>query len=323
MSGARAEGVGLGLFPTPLHHADLGSRLGRLWLKRDDLTGYCWGGNKVRTVEAILTDALAADVEVLVVAGGPSSNFAALLAVAAAEHGVEVRQFSHGHPRGGAAITLAERAGALIHYTGSPDKASMETAALTEVERLRAAGRRVRAVPRGGATAVGARGFVTAAAELLAQLDERGLDRVSVVLPLGSGGSTAGLLAGLAAARSTGSDRVEVVAVAVTRDPAQVAGVVSELAAEVAGGEPLAVDWRVVDGRQVDVPATEATLLRSVGLVADPVYNAPALGWLAAHRDDFSRPVVYWLTGGLLAAADSLAGTPAPGRPDRAQEVRP
>jgi len=322
--------VRLGLFPTPLHAADLeAAGLGRLWLKRDDLTGYCWGGNKVRTLESILADALAARTEVFVVAGGPSSSFAALLAVAAAERGIEVRQFSHGEPRGGAAIALAARAGALVHYTGSPDKVSMEEAADREADRLRAAGRRVYRVPRGGATAVGARGFATAAAELLAQLDEHGLERVQVVLPLGSGGSTAGLLAGLAAADPA---RVEVVAVAVTRDPDEVAATVDQLARQLAGelvGETtrdadLPVRWRVVDGRAVDVPATESTLLRAVGLVADPVYNARALGWLAAHRAELAGPLVYWLTGGLLSAADSLTtpGSPEPPTPCP-QEARP
>lgn len=52
----------LAALPTPLQHRpDLGAVLGRkaFWVKRDDLTGYSWGGNKVRTIEYLLGDAKA------------------------------------------------------------------------------------------------------------------------------------------------------------------------------------------------------------------------------------------------------------------------
>ena len=47
--------------PTPLHRAPrLSARLGRqVWLKRDDLTGTALGGNKIRKLEFIATQALA------------------------------------------------------------------------------------------------------------------------------------------------------------------------------------------------------------------------------------------------------------------------
>lgn len=307
--------VRLGLFPTPMQHvADLAPGLQDLLLKRDDLTGFSWGGNKVRTVEFVLADALERGVDTLVVAGGPGSNFAALLAIAAATSGLAVKQICYGSPRGAAALAVSRRAGAEVVFTGSDDRQDMEIVAQEVVEQLTAEGSRAYAVPRGGATPVGACGFAAAAAELVSQLDELNLPRATVVLPVGSGGSISGLLAGLGVNGHSG--RVDIVGVSVSRSPAEVEPRIAACALETArligGGEP-STRWRLVDGRaggpgpEADQLTREA--LRHSGLVADPVYNVKALLWLADHRAELREPLVYWSTGGALAAADTLITT--------------
>ncbi|GAB3201188.1 D-cysteine desulfhydrase [Nocardioides hungaricus] len=292
----------LARLPTPLHHvADLGAPgLTDLWLKRDDLTGWAWGGNKVRTVESVLADVLERRVGTVVVAGAPASNFAALLAVAAAGCGLAVHQVCHGRPRSATALALSRQAGAAVTFTGSDDKGSMETGAQALARELGGY-----AVPRGGASAVGARGFAVAAPELVAQLDEAGLGAVTVVLPVGSGGSIAGLLAGLA--RHGLDDRVRLVGVSATRapDPERIIARATETARLLGGPDPGA-DLVLVDGRAGEDDGLAATLLRGSGFVADPVYNVKALRWLGRHRGELAGPVVYWSTGGLLAAADAL-----------------
>ena len=307
--------IQLGLFPTPMQHvADLAPGLQDLLLKRDDLTGFAWGGNKVRTVEFVLADALERGADTLVVAGGPGSNFAALLAVAAAARGLAVRQVSYGSPRGAAALAVSKRAGAEVVFTGSADRQSMEVGARELAERLGAEGARPYFVPRGGASPVGACGFAGAAAELVSQLAERNLSRATVVLPVGSGGSIAGLLAGLGV--NGHADRVDIVGVSVSRPPDEVEPRIAACALETArllgGGEP-STRWRLVDGR-AGGPGPEADrltrdALRHSGLVADPVYNVKALLWLADHRAELREPTVYWSTGGALAAADTLITT--------------
>jgi 1-aminocyclopropane-1-carboxylate deaminase/D-cysteine desulfhydrase-like pyridoxal-dependent ACC family enzyme len=64
--------------------------------------------------------------------------------------------------------------------------------------------------------------------------------------------------------------------------------------------------WRLADGRTEDASDLADRLLVRGGFVADPVYNAKALRWLAAHRSETEGPLVYWATGGLLAASDLL-----------------
>src|SRR5438874_1999612 len=61
--------VSLALLPTPLVAAPrLSAALGgpQVWIKRDDLTGFGFGGNKVRGLEYLLADALAQDADTLV-----------------------------------------------------------------------------------------------------------------------------------------------------------------------------------------------------------------------------------------------------------------
>lgn len=314
MALANLPRVPLGIFPTPLQQvADLAGTPGLrdLLVKRDDLTGFAWGGNKVRTLEYVLGDALSLRADTIVVAGGPTSNFAALLAVAAAGLGIDVAQVCYGEARdGAAALAVSRRAGAAVEFTGSADRQSMDLYAGELAGRLRSEGRRPYVVPRGGATPTGACGFAGAAVELVSQLDGR---PVSVVIPVGSGGSIAGLVAGLASVDAAG---VDVIGVSVSRPVDEIAAQIAARASDCAhliGATGSLTSWRVVDGRGPgygggwpEADQLAGALLRRGGFVADPVYNAKALLWLSRHRDELAGQVLYWSTGGALAAADEL-----------------
>ena len=83
--------VPLALLPTPLYKLEnLSRELGKnLYIKRDDLTGLGLGGNKVRKLEFLLADAKAKGADVVLTAGGPQSNHAALTAACAGKLGME------------------------------------------------------------------------------------------------------------------------------------------------------------------------------------------------------------------------------------------
>lgn len=313
----------LGTWPTPLDPSpELDGVLGcrGLWIKRDDLTGFSWGGNKVRAVEFLLGDALARGSTEVVLAGGPSSNFAAVMADAATVAGLGVQQVCYGDEpaRPVAALLAGRAAGAEVHFTGSSDRASMEDVA-ADLAVSRAAGGEVPyVVPRGGASAVGALGFAAAARELDRQAERTPGVPSTIVIPLGSGGSVAGLLAGLAASPRGWT----VHAVSVSREPADVQPKVVETAVRCAALlgsslDPADVGERlhVHDGRAPgfgclsDVQERVAIeVARCSGLHLDPTYNAKTMWWLrqasiAAVRD---APVLYWYTGGALGAFDLL-----------------
>ena len=85
-----------------------------------------------------------------------------------------------------------------VRFTGEAERSSVDAGIAAVTAELRAAGRRPYPVPRGGATPLGALGYVRASVELAAQLD--GLDEppAGLWLATGSCGTQAGLVAGAA-----------------------------------------------------------------------------------------------------------------------------
>ncbi|NPT54414.1 pyridoxal-phosphate dependent enzyme [Paraburkholderia sp. 5N] len=325
----------LGSFPTPCEQAsDLGAVLGvdALWVKRDDLTGYSWGGNKVRPIEFILGDALHQGADTVVVCGGPTSNFAALMVAACSQRGLAVHHVSYGQrpSRIPAAFEVSIQSGAVVEFTGSSDRETMDATAEVVASRLRAQGKRPYVLPRGGASAVGALGFANAALELSAQLKQLGIDAITVVVPVGSGGTIAGLITGWTYALDAGSLTdaldVEIVGVSVSRPPDEmretIESVVRGCGATAAESvlRPLAsrCRWRLVDGRSAgfgvaDVSDIELVeeISRQTRFLVDTTYNGKAMRWIRESASQLSRPVVYWHTGGTLGVVDRFSGRSA------------
>ena len=78
----------LAVLPTPLQRlrnleTALGPGVPRIWMKRDDLTGLAFGGNKARKLEYLVEDARRQGATVLVSEGAVQSNHARMTAAAA------------------------------------------------------------------------------------------------------------------------------------------------------------------------------------------------------------------------------------------------
>src|SRR6266545_5222232 len=76
---ARVPRVSLALSPTPLHElprlaTELG--IGRLFAKRDDLTGLAFGGNKTRNLEFRMAEAVEQGTDVMIAGLEAQSNSA-------------------------------------------------------------------------------------------------------------------------------------------------------------------------------------------------------------------------------------------------------
>ena len=84
---SRLPRVPLGTLPTPLVEAPRLAKalgIGRLLVKRDDLTGLAFGGNKVRQMEFFIGDAKAAGADLLIAGGQVDQSNHARVAAAAA-----------------------------------------------------------------------------------------------------------------------------------------------------------------------------------------------------------------------------------------------
>jgi len=298
--------------PTPLDEAPrLSEALGvRVLVKRDDQTGLALGGNKARKLDYLVADALAQGCDTLVTAGGAQSNFARMTAAAAAKCGMQCHLVLSGEApaRDSGNLVLDRLFGAETHFMGTDAWSVLEA----EVDRIRdEIGPRAYAMPIGGATPVGALAYVEAAAELLAQTPE---PPDWIVLADGSGGTHAGLLAGLPAS-------VRVLGVDVSRPETPLEVHVRALAEKTAAlarrsaplGEVSIVDHTGPRYAAVTEECRAAVRLaaRTEGLVLDPVYTGKAMAGLiaAVERGLVSGTVVFWHTGGQVALfADEFAG---------------
>ncbi len=314
-----APRVRLAVLPTPLVDAPrLAEALGvaSLRVKRDDLTGFAVAGNKARQLEMLVAEARAANATTLLTGGSAGSNFVQGAAAAAAWAGLRCELVLAGRPLPPTAhpnLAAALAWGAHVHWTGDPDRTSVDAALALRGATLLADGDQPYVVARGGATATGATGYRLAVDELLTQLADGPGERAApvVVVATGSGGTLAGLVAGAVAS----GHPCQVVGASVSRPPDEVAARVLALAQQVAirRGEPgpSAADVCVVDARgsghgmaSPEGNTAAVTALRTAGLVLDPVYTAKALAALPGIAGD--KPAIFWHTGGLLDAVAQL-----------------
>jgi D-cysteine desulfhydrase len=171
-------------------------------------------------------------------------------------------------------LALDEMVGADVVLAEGLTGAALDERVQEVADGLRASGETPAVLPFGGSSALGAQGYVTCAAELA----EQAPDAAHVVVAVGSGGTMAGLVAGL------GQERVLGVDVGATTDPVQrVAAIVTELGG---AADRLRVDREQVGEGYGRLTAEAAAAMRSAarteGLLLDPVYTGKALAGLVA-----------------------------------------
>ena len=293
--------------------AQLGMRPGMLRVKRDDCTGLAGGGNKARKLEFLCFAAQAAGADTLVSGGGRQSNHVRMTAAAANRLGlactIVLGSDRPARPSGNVILDYVLRPD--IVWAGDLDYYEMEAAIEAEAARLAEAGRRPYVLPVGGASTVGALGYVTGAQELASQWEER----FTIVCADGSGGTHAGLVAGL-------GDHARVLGVDVgTRPDLDLTVPAKAIETAAAAGLPEPVGTVQIDharfGEGYGAPTPECRqaldlAARLEGLILDPVYTGKGMaGLIHAVREGTlapDQPVVFLHTGGspaLFAASYS------------------
>ncbi len=317
----------LAALPTPVEPmAALGRGAGipELWVKRDDLTGQPYGGNKVRKLEWLLADALAQGRRTVLTTGALGSNHALATTIYARALGLRallvlIPQPVTSHVT--QTLLLDHAFGATIHAVPSIGAARRRVIALLVGGALRRD--RPYLVPTGGSSAIGTLGYVNAGLELGEQVAAGALpEPAAVVVPLGSGGTVAGLVAGLKLA-GLGT---RVVAVRVTdllppppRFLARLANralaVLSRLGADVPrlaiGADDVIVrsEW-LGPGYGAVTPAgleVQRRIAETERLTVETTYGAKALAaaLVIAHEPAWrGRPLLFWHT---YSSADPAA----------------
>ena len=292
----------LGQFPSPV--TSVGTLAAGLWLKREDLNAETLGGNKVRALELLLGGVSAGDTVVTVGAAG--STHALATAIYAQRLGARVRCFRWRQEMNPAARRVAARTS---EETGESRLSRTVAGAYA-----RAFGARLRGahwVPAGGSSPLGVLGQVNAGLETARQIDAGVLplpDRI--VVPLGTGGTVAGVALGLAIANVV----TEIVAVRVVPRIVANARHVKALVARTARLIELATDTRVPlpDARGVRIAhdffggaygratpegdRVASDCLERTGIVVDPTYGAKALAAAVALANERQGTTLFWLS---------------------------
>jgi D-cysteine desulfhydrase len=296
----------LGRYPTPvqlLSPRPPAKAASRLWVKRDDQSGPWYGGNKVRKLEIILRDARARGRRRLVTIGAAGSHHVLATTVYGRREGFEVEavlvpQVRTDHARTNLRVALA--LGLTPFCVQSYAEAPFAV--------LRRMGSDAHFVAAGGSSVRGALGYVDAARELAEQI-AGGLLPVPdlIVTPLGTGGTVAGLAAGLELLGL----RSRILAVSIAPPPRFVHLVCLELARRalrIAGGAApaSALARRIVLesrylGQGYGHPTAWGALAtkngRHLQVALDTTYTAKAF---AAAIDRFARrefgEILYWHT---------------------------
>lgn len=290
--------------PSPVELLPSISGCGDIWIKRDDLNAPRGGGNKVRTLEFLLGNVKPGD-SVLTV-GGAGSNHVLSTAIHTARLGAVATAFRWRHDMNPAADLTAARIA-----TEMPGNDVGRSAVLAVARaRIRGLSPHIHYIPIGGSSPLGVMGHVNAALELADQISAGCLPRPSrIVLPLGSGGTTAGLLLGFAIA---GMD-IEIVGARVGPrffSRARVLGLARQTARlieRLTGDKLPSVDpsrLRIAHnvyggayGRPLKLATDAAARLKqATGVLLDDTYSAKAFLAALDEARPARGPTLFWLT---------------------------
>ncbi len=177
-----------------------------LWVKRDDESGTLYGGNKPRKLEFLLGDALARGKRSVITSGGIGTHHGLATAICARRVGLRtilllLKQPVTEHVR--RCLLLDHAAGAELHYAATVPSLAWRGLGVCAGELAR--GQLPYIIPTGGTSARGTIGYVNAALELREQIAAGALpDPDWIFVPMGSGGTVAGLVLGAKLARLRG-----------------------------------------------------------------------------------------------------------------------
>jgi len=325
--------VRLANLPTPLQELpNLTKALKgpRIFVKRDDLTGLAFGGNKTRKLEFVVAEALAQGADTLITCGAVQSNHCRLTLAAAVKEGlkcrlvVEERVPGSYNPEASGNNFLFRLLG-VEKIEVVPDGSDMMAAMGKVADSLDKEGRKGYIIPGGGSNPIGATGYVACAQEIQDQLFEMGLAVDRLCVASGSAGTHAGLVTGFVGCNMN----IPIVGIGVSRDPGDQEPLVYDLALKTA--ERLGVNqdiprkivlsfgdyWRpkysVPNKKMVEAVNLMA---KTEGILLDPVYTGKAMAGLIdlSRKGYFKKDetVLFIHTGGspgLYAYINAVLGT--------------
>jgi D-cysteine desulfhydrase len=178
--------------PSPVHEIEGIPDATQLWVKRDDYNAPVLGGNKVRGLEFLLGEVRPGDT--VLTLGGAGSTHVLATAIHARRIGAETMAMRWRHDMNTVADSISDK---LARELKETRVGATPIGAIVRCGYVRLT-RNVHFIPVGGTSALGALGHVNAGLELAEQLKRGDLPTpTNIVLPVGTGGTMAGIALGL------------------------------------------------------------------------------------------------------------------------------
>ena len=316
--------INIAHLPTPVEAlprltAELGGP--KIIVKRDDLTGLAFGGNKTRKLEFLLAEAQANGARTIITAGAVQSNHCRQTAAAAARHNFDCILVLSGEKPAKATgnLLLDCLFNAEIVWCGREERDSVLQQTF---QKAWEAGKRPYLVPYGGSNTTGATAYVFALQELLNQACRPDW----VVFASSSGGTQAGLVTGARIFGFAGKIlgiSVDEPAMVLKTGVANLATATADALRENASFEPAHIlvndEYRGEGYGIMGTGEIEAIRMfaRLEGLLLDPVYTGrAAAGMIDLIRKGYfnqQEMVLFWHTGGTPAIfSEQYAGIARP-----------
>ncbi|MEN5081479.1 1-aminocyclopropane-1-carboxylate deaminase [Bosea sp. TWI1241] len=312
--------------PSPIEKLSrLSAHLGggvELYAKREDCnSGLAFGGNKLRKLEYIVPDAIAAGADTLVSIGGVQSNHTRMVAATAAKIGMKCRLVQESWvPHDDAVydrvgnILMSRVMGAHVELVDEGFDIGIRESWERALEDVRAKGGKPYAIPAGASVhKFGGLGYVAFAEEVRAQEAELGFKFDYVVVCTVTGSTHAGMVVGFA---QDGRQR-NVIGIDASATPAQTRAQVLDIAQKTSalvGGKDIVADDIVLNEDYAypvyGVPSKETIAAirmsaRLEGMMTDPVYEGKSMqGMIDLVKKGFfpaGSKVLYAHLGGVPA----------------------
>jgi D-cysteine desulfhydrase family pyridoxal phosphate-dependent enzyme len=311
--------------PTPLDHAPRfrsalqgPSGVPDMWVKRDDMTGLAFGGNKTRQLEFVFADMMEQGCDVLVAGAYTQSNWCRQMTAACKKLGLDIALvLLHGEkgPAVQGNLLLDHLMGADVTVVDIETMEDLQPHLDAKGEELRAAGRKPYVIKPLGveSLAIGALGYVEAAIELDEQLEAMGVAPSHLYL-CGANMTPAGMALGFKAlGRNIRLVNITPIQWAEPRDEgianiANATAALLDIDVRLDASEIQSHDDYIGERYGVVTEESRAALklmARTEGIILDPVYSSKALAGLIDHarrgaltKDD---SVVFVHTGGMPA----------------------
>jgi len=297
----------------------------RLLVKRDDMTGLAFGGNKTRKLEFLVAEAQEQGAKMLISGGAIQSNHCRQTAAAAARYGFECTLVLTGElPEQPSANLLLDKL-FNVKIVNVPDRKDRDRILQETFDNAVAEGKKPYLVPYGGSSPTGALGYVYAMGEMMGQMQDiyfQGLGLQDwIVFGTSSGGTHAGLVLGQRFFEFKG----KVLGISIDESEEWLKNHVSKLASDASEKLGERIEFTPDDvlanadycgagyGVLTDAEREAVRLFAKYeGLLLDPVYTGrAAAGMIDLIRKGFFKKdetVLFWHTGGQPALfADKYA----------------